>query len=201
LWVFDLIARDDLVRRRALVRHQALLTAASEANHWSNRVWAEAGTPTPVELHLAAEMDQARAAYHWHCQQTIFGQIDAFWSAERADLVARSMYAPFAVLYLQWEARYPQEWGSARLVDVVALGDQRRPATGVGTQRCARGSSAAGHRPDRRRASATVQVQGLGVRAAGSTRLRCAVHQQDRDTARRGRSADPTTRAVHPACR
>lgn len=77
LWVFDLIARDDLVRHRALVRHQALLTAASEANHWSNRVWAQAGTPMPVELHLAAEMDQARAAYHWRCQQTIFGQIGA----------------------------------------------------------------------------------------------------------------------------
>jgi hypothetical protein len=109
-WVFDLIAPDDVVRHRALTRHQALLTAASEALRWSNTVWAQAGTPAPTEPHLAAEMDQARADFRWHRQQMIFGPIEAYCDSDHTDSVARLLYAPYLVLYLQWEADYPQEW-------------------------------------------------------------------------------------------
>jgi hypothetical protein len=109
LWVFDLIASDDVVRRRALARHQALLEKASEALHWSNGIWARAGTPAPTEPHLAAEMDQARAAFHWHRRQTIFGPIEAYWDRQD-DSATRLLYAPFVVLYLRWEADYPMEW-------------------------------------------------------------------------------------------
>jgi hypothetical protein len=111
-WVFDLIAPDDVVRRRALTRHQALLAGASEALHWSNRVWAQAGTPAPAEPHLAAEMDQARADFRWHHEQTILGPIGAFLDSEQSDSVARLRYAPYPVLYLRWEADYPQDWGA-----------------------------------------------------------------------------------------
>lgn len=109
-WVFDLIAPDDVVRHRALARHQALLTAAWEALRWSNRVWAQAGRWSPTEPHLAAEMDQARAEFRWHRQQTIFGPIEAYCDSDHTDSVARLLYAPYVVLYLQWEADYPQEW-------------------------------------------------------------------------------------------
>ncbi|MFD0599632.1 hypothetical protein ACFQZ4_50995 [Catellatospora coxensis] len=111
-WVYDLIASDDVVRHHALARHQALLVAASEALHWSNRVWAQAGTPAPAEPHLAAEMDQARADFRWHQEQTIFGPLRAFFDSRRTDPAARQSYAPYLALYLQWEALYPQEWGA-----------------------------------------------------------------------------------------
>jgi hypothetical protein len=111
-WVFDLVAPNADVRHRALTRHQALLTAASEALRWSNSVWARAGTPAPNEPHLAAEMGRARADFHWHQQQTIFGPLDAYSNSES---VARLLYAPYLVLYLRWEADYPQEWRGSGL--------------------------------------------------------------------------------------
>ncbi|NMO56856.1 hypothetical protein HH310_37500 [Actinoplanes sp. TBRC 11911] len=96
-WVFDLVATDDVVRHRALNRHRALLAAAAEALTWSNRIWAQAGTPAPTEPHLAAEMDQAQADFRWHREQTILGPITA-----EAD--------EFLVLFLRWETDYPEEW-------------------------------------------------------------------------------------------
>lgn len=110
-WVFDLIAHDDPVRRRALERHRELLAATEEALRWSNRVWAQAGGNfAPTQAHLAAEMDQARAAYRWHREQTIFGPIGKFLAARGEDAATRSACAPYAVLYLRWEARHPMEW-------------------------------------------------------------------------------------------
>jgi hypothetical protein len=109
-WVFDLIATDDVLRRRALARHQALLVAAREALRWSNRVWAQAGTPAPAEPHLAAEMDQARASFRWNEEQTIFGPIHAFLSSRGSEAGLPS--PPYAVLYLRWETDYPQEWAA-----------------------------------------------------------------------------------------
>lgn len=106
-WVFDLIATDEAVRRRALARHQASIAAAAEALRWSNAVWAQAGTPAPTEPRLSAEMDQARAAQRWHTDQTIFGLVSGFYSN---DPVVKEIHAPFAVLYLLWERRYPDEW-------------------------------------------------------------------------------------------
>lgn len=111
-WVFDLIASDDLVRHRALTRHRELVARSLNALHWSNRVWMQAGTPAPEQPHLAAEMDQARADQRWHHGQTIFGYLDAFLDADPRDTAIRAMYWPFVVLYLRWEACYPDEWRS-----------------------------------------------------------------------------------------
>lgn len=62
-WVFDLVNADDGRRGLALARHRQLLEESAAALRWANRVWAKAGTPAPQEPHLAAEMDQARAAF------------------------------------------------------------------------------------------------------------------------------------------
>jgi hypothetical protein len=112
-WTYDLVAPDDVVRRRALARHQAFLAAASQALKWSNSVWAQAGSPAPSEPHLAAEMDQARAAFRWNREQTIFGPIDAYLDSRHADSASRLASAPFLALYLRWEAAYPQEWAAS----------------------------------------------------------------------------------------
>ena len=108
--MFDLVATDDVLRHRVLARHQALLAAASEALRWSNRVWAQAGTPAPAEPHLAAEMDRARASFRWNREQTIFGPIDAFLNPRNSE--ARLPYALYVVLYLRWETDRPQEWAA-----------------------------------------------------------------------------------------
>jgi hypothetical protein len=89
------------------------LAAASEALRWSNRVWAQAGTPAPVEPHLAAEMDQARASFRWNREQTIFGPIDAFLRRQPpSDSQSSPLDAQYVALYLRWEADYPQEWAA-----------------------------------------------------------------------------------------
>jgi len=119
-WVFDLVAMDDIVRHRVLARHQTLLAEASEALRWSNRVWAQAGTSAPAEPRLAAEMDQARASFRFHWEQTIFGPVDAFLNPWRFDspaplpnTLAGLRYGQYVVLYLRWETDYPQEWAAA----------------------------------------------------------------------------------------
>ncbi len=111
-WTYDLVAPDDVVRRRALARHQAFLAVASQALKWSNSVWAQAGSPAPSEPHLAAEMDQARAAFRWNREQTNFSPINAYLDSRHTDSASRLASAPFLALYLRWEAKYPQEWAT-----------------------------------------------------------------------------------------
>jgi hypothetical protein len=143
-WVFDLVARDDGVRGRALARHQTLMAASRAGQHWVNDVWERAGTSTPAEPDLAAEMDQARAYHSSHRSQTIFGYLDRFLAAEPQDTATRAMYGPFVLVYLRWEGDYPDEWrspdsnhGSPWTCKEVVLGrlarygvpDEIRPAT------------------------------------------------------------------------
>ncbi|WP_053723333.1 hypothetical protein [Saccharothrix sp. NRRL B-16348] len=108
-WVWGLVSSDDAVRRQALARHQASIKAAAEALRWSNDVWARAGTPAPSEPHLAAEMDQARAAFRHHYGQTIMELTAPVWGDDRE---LRDRHAPFVLLYLDWEGRYPDDWGA-----------------------------------------------------------------------------------------
>ena len=106
-WVWGLASRDDAVRRQALQRHRALVEAAGQALNWSNDVWRRAGTPAPDEPHLAAEMDQARAAFRYHLGQTLF-ELTGSLHGDDPDL--RERHAPFVLLYLAWEGRYPDDW-------------------------------------------------------------------------------------------
>ncbi|MFU8873427.1 hypothetical protein [Micromonospora sp. SL4-19] len=111
-WMFDLVATDQVVRRRALARHQALVAAASEALDRWNALWAVERTAAPTQPHLVAEMDQASADRFWHRKRTIQGPIRAFLDSAPDDGVTEALWAPFAVLYLRWEADYPTEWGA-----------------------------------------------------------------------------------------
>jgi hypothetical protein len=104
-WVFDLIAVDDRVRRHALSRHQALLSAAGDALHRSNRIPFLSTKP-----HRIAQRDQALADMCWHLDQTLEGKLEAFYEADPEDVAETSRWAPFAVLSLRWEASFPAEW-------------------------------------------------------------------------------------------
>ncbi|MFD1147953.1 hypothetical protein [Saccharothrix hoggarensis] len=106
-WVRGLVSRDDDVRREALDRHRELVKAAVDARHWSNDVLRRAGHVWPTEPHLAAEMDQALASRRYHRGQTIFELVGSLWDD---DPEVRERYAPFVLLYLVWEGRYPDDW-------------------------------------------------------------------------------------------
>lgn len=108
-WLFDLVAPDDGVRHPALGWHQALLAGASVALDRSNRIWARTGTAAPTKPHLAAAMEQARAEFRSHREQTILGPIIAYGD-ETASPEDRRVLARYLVLYLRWEMDYPQEW-------------------------------------------------------------------------------------------
>ncbi|WP_410812184.1 hypothetical protein [Micromonospora sp. 067-2] len=111
-WLFDLVAIDPVTRHHALARHQALIAAASDALHRSNGLWAAHYRSRSSQTRLAAAVDQARADFRWHEQQTIYGPLHAFREATDGDRAARALWAPFAALYLRWEAEYPDEWGA-----------------------------------------------------------------------------------------
>lgn len=94
-WVFDLISPDDAVRAAARRRNQAVIAGASEALRRYNKVWTR-----PDSVPLAH-------AFVRETERTLKGLVSAFCSAE--DPQVRARYAPYAVLYLQWEERYPAE--------------------------------------------------------------------------------------------
>jgi hypothetical protein len=57
-------------------------------------------------------MDQARADLSWHRAQMIHAPVRAFLESAPDDEVTEALWAPFAVLYLRWEADHPTEWGA-----------------------------------------------------------------------------------------
>ena len=99
-WAFDLVDPDDGRRHAALDRHRALLEAASAALCRMNEIWARTGSFAPADRPSAAAMDQAHAEFRANRDGTLFGPISA-------------RDARYAVLFLRWEARYPDEWRAA----------------------------------------------------------------------------------------
>jgi hypothetical protein len=113
-WAFDLLSSVPHRRMAALTRHRELLRDASVALARMNAIWAEAGTPVPDQPHLVAARDQAQAAFDAARNGTIFGPIGGFvQGTHRANHHQHDRYAPFAVLFLQWERRHPKEWSEA----------------------------------------------------------------------------------------
>lgn len=110
-WLYDLVDRDDQVRSRALARQRSHVAGASRARAWSNRVWAQAGSPAPTrQPNLGAEWDQAEAEFCWHERRSFAGPLSAFLTKELdVDTVS------FALLYLRWEACYPHDWRAPEL--------------------------------------------------------------------------------------
>lgn len=77
-----------------------------------NALWWEAGkTSSPTDPGLAASMARARAAREVAVSNTVHGVVGKFqavrWAGELEDY---RRLAPYAVLFLQWEADFPQQW-------------------------------------------------------------------------------------------
>jgi hypothetical protein len=91
-WVFGLIDADESRRHAALSRHRELLDASNAALRQVNEIWAQIGSFAPNS--------PPYRAFREFRNRTLFGPISA------GD-------ARYGVLFLQWEARYPDEWREA----------------------------------------------------------------------------------------
>lgn len=107
-WAFDLVAVDADVRSQALQRHETTKEAHWAAQQQVNALSAEAGTPRPAETHLAARMDQLRAAVHDANQYLLMSMVTDWTSS--GSFRENEQGLRFVLLYLLWEANYPDEW-------------------------------------------------------------------------------------------
>lgn len=103
-WAFDLVSADPQLREAALHRHAVVQRRHAEAQRRVAELCHSAGTPWPTEPHVAADMDQRLSAASDAGQYLLLGTV-AEWTRTGEDRLL-----PYALLYLEWEAGYPQEW-------------------------------------------------------------------------------------------
>jgi hypothetical protein len=103
-WAFDLVSPDPVRRARARGRHAETLAACQTAQERINELWRRTGTLSPTEPGLAAEMDQRVSASQDASQYLLSQPISDF--VDRREVAT----LPYALLLLEWEARYPEEW-------------------------------------------------------------------------------------------
>ncbi len=111
-WVFDLVNDDELRRRRARKRARERDNALLAANTARNEVWWRVGqTWAPDDPAMAAEMARAEAEHAAALAETFFAPIAPYlrpgWSRQSGE---KQSSEQFAILYLEWEMAYPDEW-------------------------------------------------------------------------------------------
>lgn len=113
--MFDLVSRDPRRRDAALVCHARSRAELVRAQRAMNEVWWEAGKSwSPADPILAVSMRAARAAHTAAVANTLHGVVGEFRAVRWAgDLDDYRRLAPYAVLFLQWEAHFPEQWRSA----------------------------------------------------------------------------------------
>ena len=97
-WTFELISEDPVRREQARDRLRATQDCRSEALYAFNEVWRDKG--------LSAA-DQAGDRYNAERRKTL---PDALWEFIPAHSYAGWAGLKYVLLYLEWEARYPDEW-------------------------------------------------------------------------------------------
>lgn len=108
-WAFDLVSADPALRSAALARHNELIKTWNESLARINRLWREKQV-----LRRAAEVRRAADAQQAAIGGTVYGAVADFERAARTgDPAAYRRLAPYAVLFLRWEAAYPVEWREA----------------------------------------------------------------------------------------
>ncbi|MFG2129891.1 hypothetical protein ACGFNV_19095 [Streptomyces sp. NPDC048751] len=102
-WAYGLIATDPGERAAALVRLASAKREVESAFLRSNKAW----LPTPRLRFKARDRRAAQKAYAEaasHCLP------EALWGRPASGELSTWAGLPFALLFLEWEARYPQEW-------------------------------------------------------------------------------------------
>ncbi|MFK4088294.1 hypothetical protein ACI2LF_29545 [Kribbella sp. NPDC020789] len=131
-WLFGLVDPDPAVRGAALRRRDADISDRRDALDRCNAAyWANGGSSdfsdSPA---LGAASDQAHAAMREAQARGFSGVLWEFITEcrpfGRRDPTALRRLVPFAVLFLQWEITYPQDWCSpAALVELVVAAVRR----------------------------------------------------------------------------
>jgi hypothetical protein len=103
-WAFDLVSPDPVRRASARNRHAETEAAHSAAAARINELWRRTGTLDPAEPNLAADMEQRISASQDAYQYLLSGAISEFVHFRRVAAL------PYALLFLEWEARFPNEW-------------------------------------------------------------------------------------------
>lgn len=108
-WMFDLVDPRDRVRARALARHRELVARCEAALLDCHAAWRSSHRADEGEREVAVAR-RCWAVYREARGRTVHGLVDAFRAAP--DDAARAELWPFAVLFLRWENRCPDEWGA-----------------------------------------------------------------------------------------
>ena len=110
-WVFDLVSDDELRRRRARKRARERDNALLAAIKARNEVWWRAGrTWAPDESAMAAELARAEADHAAALAETFLAPIAPYLSPVWSRQSDEKPSEQFAILYLEWEMAYPDEW-------------------------------------------------------------------------------------------
>ncbi|MCP2098913.1 hypothetical protein LV78_006910 [Actinosynnema pretiosum] len=106
--MFDLVDPRDRVRARALAKQRALVTRSDAAVRDMNAAWRACSLAGEEREAAEAAALRCAAAFGKARGRTVHGRVDAFRAAP--DDAARAELWPFALLFLRWENRYPDEW-------------------------------------------------------------------------------------------
>jgi len=106
-WAYGLIARDPVERAAALLRLSEARRRADEARGRANEMWRLTRPLGAEEQYREPALLGALGAYH-RTQRHVLP--DALWDRPRRTGIAAWPGLPYALLFLEWEARFPQEW-------------------------------------------------------------------------------------------
>lgn len=110
-WMFDLVSDDPRLRGAALARHEVASDEYSEqwqrAHELDALIWTLRDDDRDVPPGLLAESDQVGRALREAGDGTLCGLVDRFVYGDADESAA---LAPYAVLFLTLENRYPETW-------------------------------------------------------------------------------------------
>jgi hypothetical protein len=106
-WAFGLIADDPAARTAALVRLAEAQRKVADALGRSNEMWWLTRPLGVDEQYREPAFLQARQKYQQAQRRSL---PDGLWNRPVGGDLATSPRLPYVLLFLEWEARYPQEW-------------------------------------------------------------------------------------------
>ncbi|GAB2564924.1 hypothetical protein [Kribbella endophytica] len=111
-WLFGLVDGDSGLRLAALERQAGLVEEWSEGLRRSNALWFQNGQSSDFSrsLRKASLYEQALADQEDAIEQTVYSVAGDFGSACWYSDRDETEFAPYAVLFLRWEAEFPEEW-------------------------------------------------------------------------------------------
>jgi hypothetical protein len=102
-----LLSADPARRREALAYHRQAEQRVADAVGRYNSVWARARTLRPRDGSLRAELDEAQAEYLRAQRQALVPCVARWRPSEQPETAA---LLPYVFVFLEWEARFPQDW-------------------------------------------------------------------------------------------